>query len=93
MIKKNLYYSVYVLVARIPRGKVTTYGALAKKAGLKSPRLVGTILHQNPDPKTIPCHRVVNGGGKVAKNYAFGGLNAQRKKLLQEGVEIIKGGG
>lgn len=82
---------IYILVSRIPRGKVTTYGALAKKAGMKSPRLVGKILHHNPDPKKIPCYRVVNWQGRVSKNYAFGGMTAQIRKLQKEGVAVNNG--
>ncbi len=76
---------VYEVVRRIPRGKTMTYGEVARLAGNpKAARAVGNILHNNPDPKKIPCHRVVNAKGKVAKNYAFGGGMAQRKKLQEE---------
>jgi len=51
-----------------------------------NPRYVGFLLHNNPDPDRIPCHRVVNSRGKLAKNYAFGGIKGQRKRLLDEGV-------
>lgn len=89
MANKKVYNKIYELVAQIPCGRVTTYGALSKKAGMKSPRLVGKILHQNPDPATIPCHRVVNWQGRVSKSYAFGGEKAQIQKLRKEKV-IIK---
>lgn len=82
---------IYQLVSKIPKGKVTTYGVLAKKAGINNPRLVGKILHQNPDPEKIPCHRVVNWQGEVSKNYAFGGALVQIKKLKREGVEVVRG--
>jgi len=78
-------------VSKIPRGKVTTYGVLAKKAGIKSPRLIGRILHENPDPRTIPCHRVVNWKGMVSKNFAFGGASAHIQKIEKEGVLVKKG--
>ena len=76
---------VYRIVKRIPEGKVLTYGALAKMAGIKNPRLVGSILHQNPY-SNVPCHRVVNSQGKVAETYAFGGGDAQKTKLENEGI-------
>lgn len=82
---------VYNLVKNIPLGKVTTYGILAKKAGMNSPRLIGKILHNNPDPSTIPCHRVVNSEGKLAKSFAFGGIKGQTNKLINEGVIVKKG--
>ena len=82
---------VYKITSFIPKGKVLTYSALAKIAGVKSPRVVGNILHQNPDPKVVPCHRVVNRREQVAENYAFGGARAQLRKLQKEGVEAIGG--
>ena len=81
----------YQLIQHIPQGKVTTYGILARVSGVKNPRVIGAMLHKNPDPKTIPCHRVVNWQGKVSKNYAFGKARAQIKKLQQEGVKVVKG--
>jgi O-6-methylguanine DNA methyltransferase len=83
--------SVYKVVSRIPKGKVTTYGTIAIAVGMKSPRTVGNILHKNKDPETIPCHRVINQLGKVAKSYAFGGEEVQRKRLEREGVIFKEG--
>ncbi len=80
---------IYAAVKNIPYGKVLTYGSLAKRAGIQNPRVVGTFLHKNPDPKLIPCHRVVNATGKLAKQFAFGGLEGQKNKLEQEGI-IVK---
>lgn len=81
---------VYELVARIPRGNVATYGQIAKYLHVKSPRLVGKILHQNKDPQHIPCHRVVFADGRLSRAYAFGGYEKQKEKLLREGV-LFKG--
>jgi methylated-DNA-protein-cysteine methyltransferase-like protein len=95
---KNSYYvqETYDLVRRIPKGKVATYSQLAvivteelkrKKIYKRvSPRLVGLALHKNPDPKNVPCHRVVDRIGRVAENYAFGGGRIQKRKLLEEGI-------
>lgn len=66
---------VYKAVSFLPKEKVTTYKILSGLTGI-NPRLVGNILHKNPDPENIPCHRVVNGKGEVAENYAFGGASA-----------------
>jgi len=82
---------VYSVVSSIPKGKVLTYSRVAEIAGVKNPRIVGTILHKNPDPEKIPCHRVVNSQGKVAKNFAFGMARGQIKKLLNERVEVQDG--
>ena len=78
---------VYEIVLKIPQGKVTTYGAIAKKLHM-SPRTVGTALHLNPYEGKVPCHRVVNRAGRIARGFAFGGLNAQRKLLEKEGVKF-----
>lgn len=82
----NTFNKVYKAVAKIPRGKVTTYGEIAKHIGILNPRVVGFALHVNRDPDNIPCHRVVNKKGELASGYAFGGLDIQRQLLEQEGV-------
>ncbi len=79
---------VYALVSQIPRGKVTTYGAVAKKAGLKSARTVGMYIHSNKDPENVPCHRVVFANGSLSKGYGLGGIKKQKERLLKEGVQI-----
>ena len=85
----DFYLKVYSVVCRIPKGKVATYGQIAKMLGsVTYSRSVGNALHNNPDPDRIPCHRVVNSEGKLAVNYAFGGAEGQKRKLLSEGVEI-----
>jgi len=81
----NYREKVYALVSKIPKGKVTTYGAIGKTLHM-SPRTVGTALHLNPYEGEVPCHRVVNRDGRIAPGFAFGGLNAQRKLLEEEGV-------
>lgn len=80
---------LYEFVAQIPKGKVSTYGRLATLTDLHS-RQVGKLLHRNPDPQAIPCHRVVNSVGRLASAYAFGGASAQRERLQQEGVVFLK---
>lgn len=54
------------------------------KLNLKSPRIVGKALHNNPDSKSIQCHRVVNSRGMVAESFAFGGASAQKGLLEKE---------
>ena len=83
----SLNDKVYEFVRNIPRGKVATYGQIALHLGNRNfARAVGNILHNNPDPEHIPCHRVVNAQGKLARSYAFGGIDAQRCLLESEGV-------
>lgn len=78
---------VYTFVAKIPKGKVTTYGQIARLADT-GPRVVGKYLHQNEDPKNVPCHRVVHSDGTLAPSYAFGGSDKQLHLLKQEGVNF-----
>ena len=78
---------VHEFVKNIPRGKIVTYGQIALFLGNKNyARVVGNILHNNPDPEHIPCHRVVNAQGKLSRSYAFGGIEVQRRLLESEGV-------
>lgn len=83
----EIFAKIYQQVKKIPRGKVVTYGEIAGKVGT-TPRVVGFALHKNPDPKNIPCHRVIFKDGSLSPGYAFGGESAQREKLRQEGVKI-----
>lgn len=83
---------IFEAVKRIPRGCVATYAQVAEEAGdRKMARAVGNALHKNPDPQTIPCHRVVNAKGELAGEYAFGGAWKQGEILRSEGVEVIDG--
>ena len=80
---------IYEAVKLIPKGKVATYGQVAAIAGDKNmARAVGNALHKNPDPATIPCHRVVNSKGEMAGQYVFGGAWKQAEILESEGVHI-----
>ena len=89
----STYEKIYEVVKSIPRGKVATYGQVAVLVGnAMLARCVGNALHANPDPSRIPCHRVVNRDGKVAEFYAFGGKDAQRRRLEAEGVVFEKSG-
>lgn len=78
---------VYAVVQDIPRGTVSTYGTVAALAGNpRGARGVGFILHRNPNPAVIPCHRVVFKDGSLCSGYAFGGPERQRERLAEEGV-------
>ena len=78
-----------MIVSQIPRGKVLSYSDVARLSGMKSPRPVGNILHQNKDPIKVPCHRVVHKDGALAKRYGLGGIKAQEERLEKEGVEVV----
>ncbi len=84
---EKFFERVYNLVASIPKGKVATYGQIAKMLGApKWSQIVGYALHVNPCAQKIPCHRVVNRFGQVCSGFAFGGAQAQRQLLEGEGV-------
>ena len=85
----SFFENVYEAVQLIPRGKVATYGQIARMIGaLRSSRAVGYALHVNPRPGVIPCHRVVNREGRLAPAFAFGGPEIQAQLLESEGVEV-----
>ena len=80
---------VYRLVKQIPRGRVTTYGALAKSLRLRGgARTAGRAMAATPSGKGIPWHRVVGDHGKLLIPEPYGSL--QRKMLQSEGVEIVE---
>lgn len=80
---------VYDLVSKVPKGKITTYGAISKALGI-DPRVVGYALHANKDSSNVPCHRVINSKGKISKGFAFGGPGIQKQMLEKEGVKFDK---
>lgn len=83
----STFERIYEVVKNIPKGRVATYGQVATLAGNpRWARVVGYALHNNPDPSTIPCHRVVNREGRVATGFVFGGGETQRALLEKEGV-------
>jgi methylated-DNA-protein-cysteine methyltransferase-like protein len=76
---------IYDVVRQIPRGRVTSYGAIAAVLNLSNPRMVGRAMHTADDPgDPIPAQRVVNSAGRLT-----GGFREQRRKLLErEGVKV-----
>ncbi len=84
---------VYEIVARIPRGKVVTYGQIAALLGHpRGARVVGWAMHDAPRARKLPCHRVVNAAGTMAPGDIFGGAEVQRGRLEAEGVVFTRGG-
>jgi len=78
---------VYVFLSKIPPGKVSTYGDIAKALGHpKAARAIGRIIANNPNPISIPCHRVVKSNGEIG-GFAYG---EQRKReiLEKEGIKF-----
>lgn len=86
----NLDKKIYKKLLEVPKGKITTYGELAKAVGLKNgQRAVGKIMNKNPYPVIIPCHRVVKSDGKIG-GYAYG-AEIKSDMLTREGI-LIKNG-
>ena len=74
---KSFTERVYDVVAKIPRGETMTYAEVARRAGSpRAARAVGNIMHNNPDTKRVPCHRVICSDGTPG-GYARG----TRKKI------------
>jgi O-6-methylguanine DNA methyltransferase len=85
---------VYDLLVQVPAGRVTTYGALAKAAGIpKAPRLIGAIMRGNPNAPKVPCHRVVKSDGAIGGYSGSADENIRKKiSLLEsEGVRVKDG--
>ena len=83
---------VYEFLATIPKGKVVTYGQIGEHFGNKHyAQAIGNYLHENPDGDKYPCYKVVNRDGKLAPQYAFGGLNAQKARLEADGIAVVNG--
>ena len=72
-------------LGRVPYGELTTYGALAARAGRpRAARAVGTVMNRNPVPIVLPCHRVVGSSGSLVGHA--GGLDRKRLLLQLEGA-------
>jgi methylated-DNA-protein-cysteine methyltransferase-like protein len=79
------------VVKRIPKGRVSTYGAIAEAAGLpRRARLVGTVLRTTA-VKNVPWFRVINSSGRISLPQASEAYDKQRAKLEQEGIVFIGG--
>jgi methylated-DNA-[protein]-cysteine S-methyltransferase len=82
---------VYELVSRIPMGKISTYGEIAKLLGIRSARAVGQALRRNPYAPTVPCHRVVRSDGSIGGFYGetAGDLITKKCQMLAaEGISF-----
>jgi methylated-DNA-protein-cysteine methyltransferase related protein len=77
--------SILAAVRRIPRGRVSSYGEIARLAGLpRRARLVGTVLRHTA--ARVPWHRVINAGGRISFPAGSDACQRQRRLLEQEGI-------
>jgi len=85
---EEFMYNIYLVVEEIPKGKVATYGQIAKLSGYdRNSRLVGKALKFSNMYGKYPCHRIVNSVGRLVPSW-----KEQRKLLLEEGVYFKENG-
>lgn len=91
MIKStNFNQNVYEVVKLVPKGRVTTYGAIANYLGSKkSSRMVGWAMNKSHFDASIPAHRVVNKNGVLSGKHHFSIQNPMQKLLESEGIIVI----
>jgi len=84
--------AILAVVGQVPRGKVTTYGAVAERAGWpRRSRLVGRVLATLPEDSRIPWHRIVAAGGRIAFPEGAPSRDRQIRRLQSEGVDASSG--
>ena len=85
--KSDFFKKVYEVVKKIPVGRVTTYGAIARHLGsAQSARVVGWAM--NHSPEDVPAHRVVNRLGLLTGKLYFGAGNIMQQMLESEGIKV-----
>ena len=88
VLNTDLIYEVLSVVEEIPKGRVATYGQIARLTGRdRNARLVGKILSMSEYYGQYPCHRVVNHAGRTAPRFF-----SQRERLQEEGVGFKENG-
>ncbi len=88
--KNNFFEDVYEVVCLIPKGRVTSYGAIAKYLGSKmSARMVGWAMNAAHTRPEVPAHRVVNRSGLLTGKHHFGTPTAMQEALQAEGVQVV----
>jgi len=87
--ESNFFEDVYEVVRLIPKGRVTSYGAIANYLGAKmSSRMVGWAMHGCP--KDVPAHRVVNRLGILSGKHHFDTPTTMQQRLQKDGVKVVK---
>jgi len=87
----SFFEKVYEVTGRIPYGRVTSYGAIAKYlASSGSARMVGWALNASHSRDDVPAHRVVNRVGLLSGKHHFQGSNLMQQLLESEGIQVIE---
>lgn len=81
---------VYAFLRKVPRGKITTYGALAKAAGTH-PRAVAMFMKHNPHPVKTPCYKVIRSNGALGGYSGRGGVKTKVALLKKDGISFKNG--
>src|SRR5215207_2432638 len=88
--KPTFFDDVFVVVSRIPRGRVTTYGSIARALGTpRGARSVGWALSLAPEEDALPCHRVVDRNGFLSGGWHWGHPDVMAGLLRDEGVPFL----
>ena len=87
--KNNFNNRCYKIVSSIPKGKISTYGDIAKVLGTKAYQAVGNAMAKNPNLILVPCHRVIKSDGSIG-GYALG-ASKKITLLKKEGIIVRKG--
>lgn len=86
---ENRFDDIYDVVRLIPKGRVTSYGAIAKYLGGGGARMVGWAMNASHGEFDVPAHRVVNRNGVLTGKHHFGG-NRMQELLESEGIKVEK---
>lgn len=87
----NFFEDVYAVVRLIPKGRVTSYGAIARYLGTgMSARMVGWAMNAAHSEKGVPAHRVVNSQGLLTGKHHFRTPTAMENALKKDGVKVVK---
>jgi methylated-DNA-protein-cysteine methyltransferase-like protein len=88
-VSDNFFERVYEITRKIPYGRVTSYGAIAKYLGAaRSARMVGWAMNASGKDDTVPAHRVVNRNGLLTGKHHFQGTSLMQQLLENEGILI-----
>ncbi len=87
---QNVFEKIREFVKMIPKGMVSTYGDVARASGVNDARIVVWAIYGNRDLK-VPCHRIVNKNGGLAKKFSLGGIDEHTSRLNADGVKVVKG--
>lgn len=86
----NFFEMVYEVARQIPRGRVTSYGAIARYLGTaRSARMVGWAMNGSGGMEDVPAHRVVNRKGLLTGKFHFDGINLMQQLLENEGIDVV----